>query len=118
MLLLDEDVDRISGLGYEESFFAAKSQGFKILRNSKAGRCVFHDGKQCTIYESRPKGCELYPIIFDEDSMTAVKDDLCPFREEFRLSPNAKRELSDAYPRLLAERLDRKRCKSIDRLSQ
>jgi Fe-S-cluster containining protein len=109
MLLLDEDVERIGGLGYEEKFFAATSRGFKVLKNSKAGRCVFHDGTQCTIYENRPRGCKLYPIIFSEDSMSALKDDLCPYREEFRLSVQAKRELSDdVYPRLLAERLIRK----------
>ncbi|MDG6923530.1 MAG: YkgJ family cysteine cluster protein [Nitrososphaerota archaeon] len=109
MLLLDEDVERISGLGYEEKFFVAKSQGFKVLKNSRAGRCVFHDETRCTIYENRPKGCKLYPIIFNEDLMSAVKDDLCPYREEFRLSAQAKRELSDdVYPQLLAERLERK----------
>lgn len=111
MLLLDEDIERITGLGYEEKFFAGKESqtGFKVLKNSRAGRCVFHDGTQCTIYENRPKGCELYPIIFSEDSMSAVKDDLCPYREEFKLSAQAKLELSeDVYPRLLAERLERK----------
>ncbi|MGI0079633.1 MAG: YkgJ family cysteine cluster protein [Nitrososphaerales archaeon] len=107
MLLLEEDVKRIVGLGYKEQFFAAGSEGFKVLKNSSAGRCVFHDGKQCTIYENRPKGCKLYPVIFDEDSMSAVKDELCPYRDEFRLSPRARRELSDVYPKLLSERLDR-----------
>lgn len=107
MLLLDEDVRRIARLGYEERFFAAGSEGFKVLKNSRTGRCVFHDGTQCMIYENRPKGCKLYPIIFSEDSMSAVKDDLCPYRAEFSLSPKAKRELSDVYPRLLAERSDR-----------
>ena len=108
MPLLD-DVERISGLGYVERFFAGKSKGFKVLKNSRAVRCVFHDGTQCTIYENRPKGCKLYPIIFGEDSMFAVKDDLCAYREEFRLSTQAERDLSDdVYPRSLAERLGRK----------
>ena len=104
MLLLKEDVERIVGLGFEEKFFASKSKGFMVLKNSRAGRCVFHNGTQCTIYENRPKGCKLYPIIFSEDSMSAVKDDLCPYREEFRLSEKSKRELSDVYTRLLSER--------------
>ena len=109
MLLLEEDVERISGLGYEEKFFAARTKGFKVLKNSRAHRCVFHDGTQCTIYENRPKGCKLYPIIFSEDSMSALKDDLCPYRAEFRLSARAKRELhDDVYPRLMVERLERK----------
>ncbi len=107
MMLLDEDITRIAGLGYDQSFFVAESEGFKVLKNSKAGRCVFHDGSKCTIYENRPKGCKLYPIILKEDSMSAVKDDLCPYRDEFSLSMKARRELSEIYPKLLSERLDR-----------
>ena len=107
MLLLEEDVKRIVGLGYKEQFFASGSDGFKVLKNSSEGRCVFHDGEKCTIYENRPKGCKLYPVIFDEDLMSAVKDELCPHREEFRLSPKARQELSDIYPKLIAERSER-----------
>ena len=36
VLLLD-DVERISGPGYEERFFAGKSKGFMVLKNSRAG---------------------------------------------------------------------------------
>ncbi len=107
MLLLDEDVKRIAALGYKEEFFANGAEGFKVLKNSRAGRCVFHDGAKCTIYENRPKGCKLYPIIFDENSMSAVKDDLCPYRNEFALSAKAKKELSEVYPQLLNERFAR-----------
>jgi Fe-S-cluster containining protein len=104
MLLLDEDVKRIIALGYDEQFFAKKdSDGFKVLQNSGAGRCVFHDGSQCTIYENRPKGCKLYPIIFDENSMSAVRDKLCPYRNEFSLTQKEKKELWNIYPRLLSE---------------
>jgi len=112
MLLLDEDVKRIAGLGYKEQFFAAGSESFKVLRNSRAGRCVFHDGEGCSIYEDRPQGCKLYPIIFSEDSMSAVKDDLCPYRNEFSLSERAERELSDVYMKLMNERLGRIKAES------
>lgn len=108
MLLLDEDVEQITGLGYEEKFFAAKSQGFKVLKNSRAGRCVFHDGNQCTIYENRPKGCKLYPVILDEDLGLAVKDELCPFRDEFLLTPQIKHELGQVYLKLIDERQNHK----------
>jgi uncharacterized protein len=104
MLLLNEDVKRISRLGYKEDFFIlTNSEGFKMLKNSSEGRCVFHDGTKCTIYGDRPKGCKLYPIVFNEDSMAAVKDAFCPFRDEFRISQKAKKELSNMYPRLLSE---------------
>jgi Fe-S-cluster containining protein len=108
MLLLREDIDRISGLGYDEQFFSTTtSDGFVALKNSRMGRCVFHNGKECTIYENRPKGCKLYPIIFDEDTKLAVKDHLCPYRSEFNLSRSSKRQLSIVYPRLLAEKSER-----------
>jgi len=105
MLLLDDDIKRIAGLGYDEHFFVELQEGFKVLRNSKAGRCVFHDGTKCTIYENRPKGCKLYPIIFDLDSKSAVKDSFCPYNDEFNLSPKAKRELPILYSQLQSERL-------------
>jgi Fe-S-cluster containining protein len=112
MLLLDEDVERISKLGYDEKFFVAKESqevGFKVLKNSRAGRCVFHDGTQCTIYENRPKGCKLYPIIFDEDLGLAVRDNLCPYREEFLLTAQTKHELEQVYLKLIEESQDHRR---------
>ncbi|MHB8566742.1 MAG: YkgJ family cysteine cluster protein [Nitrososphaerales archaeon] len=108
MPLLDEDVKRIIGLGFKEQYFAARSKGFKVLKNSSEGRCVFHDGKQCTIYENRPAGCKLYPIIFDEDLSLPVRDELCPYRNEFGLSAKAKKELTEVYVNLISERGARK----------
>ena len=103
MLLLDEDVRRIVGLGFKEDSFTVVSEGFKILKNKK-GRCVFHDGKQCTIYSDRPAGCRLYPVILDVDLNKPVKDELCPYRSEFDLSMKAKQELSVVYDKLIKER--------------
>ena len=48
----------------------------------------------------------------NEDSMSALKDYLCPYRDEFSISLGANRELSDVYPRMLIERLDRIRAKT------
>jgi uncharacterized protein len=107
MMLLDEDVTRIKELGFDEDFFTLRTDdGFKVLKNSSAGRCVFHDGSKCTIYEDRPKGCKLYPVIYDENLMRAVKDTDCPYRNEFRISPRSKRELSYVYSHLIAEKSD------------
>jgi uncharacterized protein len=103
MLLLDDDVKRIIGLGFDESYFVRDSDGFKMLKNSSYGRCVFHDGKQCTIYANRPAGCRLYPIMFDENQNRPVKDRLCPHRSEFDLSLEAKQELTSVYLRLIDE---------------
>jgi Fe-S-cluster containining protein len=107
MMLLEEDITRIQGLGYEESFFTRTSEGFKVLKNSAAGRCVFHDSKQCTIYENRPKGCKLYPVVYDEQLALAAKDVDCPFRNEFNISRRSRKELSSIYSSLIAERSER-----------
>jgi Fe-S-cluster containining protein len=104
MLLLEADVQRIVGLGFKEISFAVEFDGFKMLRNNSRGRCVFHDGEQCTIYSNRPAGCRLYPIIFDEDLDHPIRDGFCPYRDEFDLSLKAKRELSGVCPKLIEER--------------
>lgn len=111
MLLLDVDIHRITGLGYETELFAREAKGFKILKNSRYGRCVFHDGTQCTIYKDRPKGCMVYPIIFDVDSKSAVKDNLCPHMDEFDVPMKTKLQLLDVYTQLQSERLARKASK-------
>ena len=117
MPLLEEDIHRITGLGYEQEFFARESKGFKILKNSEHGRCVFHDGTQCTIYKDRPKGCSIYPIIFDEDLMSAVKDDLCPHKDQFGVTKKTRLELSSVYRQLQSERVDRKAWERQGRLA-
>ncbi|MDA4111385.1 MAG: YkgJ family cysteine cluster protein [Thaumarchaeota archaeon] len=103
MPLLEEDIQQIVGLGFKQDSFTVESDGFKVLKN-RDGRCVFHDGKQCTIYANRPAGCRLYPVIFDENLNRAVKDHLCPYRAEFELSQDKKRDLSIAYRGLVTER--------------
>jgi hypothetical protein len=104
MPLLNEDLLRIGKLGFKEEYFAIESEGFKVLRNSDKGRCVFHDGERCTIYANRPSGCKLYPVIFDENMNQAVKDKLCPFRSEFSLSLASKKKLSKVYFKLMDEK--------------
>ena len=101
---MDEDVNRILGLGFKQNAFVNFLDGFKVLKNSSEGRCVFHDGKRCTIYENRPVGCKLYPVIFDEDLNLPVKDKLCPFQDEFDLSSGARNELWAVYMKLNDER--------------
>jgi Fe-S-cluster containining protein len=103
MLLSKDDAQRIVSLGFSEDFFAVRFRGFKKLRNSN-GRCVFHDGEQCTIYSNRPSGCRLYPIIFDENLNRPIMDTLCPSNDEFPLSSKARRESSKLYLKLIGER--------------
>jgi Fe-S-cluster containining protein len=92
MPLSSSDIARIKGLGFSEDFFILKKNGNRQLRNL-SGKCVFHNGQRCTIYNDRPEGCRLYPAILDEDSAEAVLDPYCPHHGEFQLTPITSREV-------------------------
>ncbi len=86
MPLSSADITRIVKLGYELSDFVTRpADGNYQLRNI-AGRCVFLSEVGCTIYPDRPEGCQLYPLIWDEDHGQAVRDYLCPHADEFEVT--------------------------------
>jgi len=79
MMLLEEDVRRIMKLGYKFNDFAyIDEEGFIRLKN-RDGHCVFLDVEscKCKIYEFRPIGCRLYPIVYVE-GVGIVIDSECP----------------------------------------
>jgi Fe-S-cluster containining protein len=85
MLLQKEDIERIKGLGFDNSHFVVNRDGWLQLKNYD-GRCVFNECKKCLIYEYRPEGCKLYPIIYDEGKNRTTLDVDCPHRDEFKIS--------------------------------
>ena len=92
MLLSSSDILRIRGLGFSEDFFIVKKNGNRQLKN-RSGRCAFHNGQRCTIYNHRPKGCRLYPAIFYDDTGETDLDSYCPHHGKFRLTPSISREV-------------------------
>jgi Fe-S-cluster containining protein len=108
MALSEEDMRRIESRGYKRESFAAESKGLVILKNAHH-RCVFHDGTRCTIYEGRPKGCRLYPVVFAEYSGRATMDHLCPFWGEFSRTPELSRRSKDLHRLVIEEARKRKR---------
>lgn len=68
MLLSTEDIERLERKGYSKNFFVRfDSESYARLQN-RQGRCIFYDAEKhlCKIYEVRPLGCRLYPVIYDE----------------------------------------------------
>lgn len=92
MLLSNKDINRIKKLGYPYDFFVEKNQDWLQLKN-KEGRCVFHNGIKCSIYENRPEGCQLYPIIYDKDNRCAILDEECPYRTKFLITSSLRKKL-------------------------
>ena len=105
MPLSASDVARIRDLGFSESHFLLTKNGSRRLKNL-SGRCAFHNGRLCTIYDHRPEGCRLYPVIFHEATGEAVLDSYCPHYEQFQLTPSTSRELIKLILKLDAENIE------------
>jgi Fe-S-cluster containining protein len=104
MPLSDSDIVRIKGLGFSENFFIVKKNGHRRLKNL-SGRCVFHNGQRCTIYNYRPEGCQLYPAIFHEDIGEVVLDSYCPHHGKFQLTLSISRKVIELVRKLDLEKM-------------
>ena len=74
MLLSTEDITRLEKQGYnKDSFVRFDKEGYALLRN-RQGHCVFYNTaeRRCDVYASRPSGCRVYPVIYDEDNGVVV----------------------------------------------
>jgi Fe-S-cluster containining protein len=78
MELSSEDIERLEKMGYRLEEFSVTDNGVASLRNVD-GYCVFYNraDKKCQIYEKRPMGCRLYPVVYLENE-GAIVDELCP----------------------------------------
>jgi Fe-S-cluster containining protein len=81
MLLSKKDIKRLKERGFNQKQFARfDQQGYATLKN-RDGYCVFYDRSKhrCSVYEDRPSGCRVYPVILDEDK-GIVLDSICQSR--------------------------------------
>jgi len=90
MPLTNEDVKRIESLGYKKEDFSIVVNGIRRLRNVN-GKCYFLRNNRCIIYEHRPEGCRLYPLVFDGKDV--VVDKLCPKWREVKITEEDKKAL-------------------------
>jgi Fe-S-cluster containining protein len=81
--------------GLVEADFAVLNDGVLTLLNRPETRaCVFlltdsadmNAEGLCSVYEIRPKGCQTYPYVLNEDDK-AVLDEGCPHRTRFPAPP-------------------------------
>jgi hypothetical protein len=78
MELSSDDVKRLEEAGYHRDEFAVLNTYVVRLRNVD-GWCYFYSlaEKNCRVYENRPLGCSLYPVVHSSGE-GAIVDDLCP----------------------------------------
>ena len=78
MELSSKDIEGLEEKGYCLEDFAVKDDCVTRLRNVD-GYCYFYSraDKKCQIYEKRPLGCYLYPVVYLANE-GAIVDELCP----------------------------------------
>jgi Fe-S-cluster containining protein len=78
MELSCEDTKRLEKIGFCLEECTVTEGGVARLRNVN-GYCYFYNPaeKKCKIYEQRPMGCYLYPVVYMANE-GAVIDELCP----------------------------------------
>ncbi len=105
MLLTKQDITRLEKKGHNrESFARFDRNGYFLLRNYQ-GHCVFYNQKErrCEVYVSRPSGCRVYPVIYDEETGIIV-DSICHAQES--ISELEKNRRGKRVTRLL-EKIDK-----------
>ena len=107
MTLTADDVDRLTERGHR-GFFRENVEGRLQLLNRR-GRCVFLRGSECAVYDDRPEGCRLYPLILDRDIDRAATDDFCPHAGEFHFGPDDEKRLRNSVATEDAEAEGRRR---------
>jgi Fe-S-cluster containining protein len=107
MLLTNRDIETITTLGYDRTYFVERRNGWLQLKNSQ-GRCIFHTGEICGIYDHRPEGCMLYPVVYDNDTHCAILDSECPQQHMFSLEKHNVHKLIMLIATLRRERSQRK----------
>ena len=106
MLLSQQDIKKLVHHGYHRDFFCREHDGWLMLKNSE-GRCVFHDGTQCTVYPHRPQGCLVYPLIFDEETKSVILDSECPYHMLFSMTRKQQLEVHELVQQIIYERNNR-----------
>ncbi|MBW3584050.1 MAG: YkgJ family cysteine cluster protein [Euryarchaeota archaeon] len=95
MPLLPADIERLEmRTGRQvETFSVPDPDGGLRLANS-GGRCVFLGTEGCTVYDDRPAGCRVYPLVWDPDGRRGVLDPDCPHTRRFRVRPKDRAALA------------------------
>ncbi len=110
MLLSNEDIKRLKKLGFHKKYFVRiDKSGYAQLKN-RDGYCVFYDltKKRCSVYNNKPSGCSVYPVILDED-VGIIIDDICQAKDS--ITAEEKEEKGKEVIKLLQAIDDEAKCR-------
>lgn len=100
MPLLESDVARLHAAGHSPGRFVERVEDAIQLRNVD-GHCVFLVEGRCSVYDIRPEGCRLYPLVMIDGEPGL--DDYCPYWGEFGDLLSRAPELIQIVDRLKSE---------------
>lgn len=99
MLLTNKDIRNIgktTGIKADR-YVRITKEGHKMLQNRMRGikaQCFFLNNEGlCEIYKARPEGCQFYPIIWDMEKHLAIRDDICPYLDNFEINVQISKKL-------------------------
>ena len=109
MELSRDDIKRLEGEGYRREEFVVMDDDAIRLRNVD-GRCYFYSftENKCRVYEKRPLGCYLYPVVYLANE-GAIVDGLCPMEQT--ISEQELRKKGKILVKLLKKMDDERKCK-------
>jgi Fe-S-cluster containining protein len=107
MTLTEADVSVLEEAGYSD-FVRLNTNGDLELKNQN-GQCVFLQQGRCSVYEIRPDGCRLFPLILDMRSDRVVRDEFCPHWRDFPIDATGAAKLRRSVALETAEAERRRR---------
>ena len=87
MTLTEADVRRLGARGHA-GFWRQNARGDLQLLNLD-GRCVFLTADGCSVYDDRPEGCRLYPLVLDVERDVVRHDPFCVAADRFPITREA-----------------------------
>jgi Fe-S-cluster containining protein len=84
MTLTEADRARLEAVGHRDFFIVNEGDDLQLLNVDS--HCVFLADGRCSVYDDRPEGCRIYPLILDLSVDRVLRDAFCPWAEEFRFT--------------------------------
>jgi hypothetical protein len=95
MTLTQADVSRIESRGHK-GFYRENDGGDLQLLNqllNREGRRLFLTSTGCGVYDIRPEGCRLYPLMLEVRRDEVVHDTFCPWAAEVPVPADGEQRL-------------------------
>ena len=100
--LLQEDIDRLTAMGYYDVYFCEDYNGAKFIRKLD-GKCIFFQNGKCEVYEKRPKRCRHPQITYDEKTKSVLILESCKYKSSYEMTRNDMNYMEEFISLLIKE---------------